>query len=325
LGLTDSVEPTVDVGVPTHGNSRFLRHSLDSVLAQTYTAWRLTISYNGMPGDDVEAMVGPYLEDARIRFVPTGTEVSPAENATRALRPGDAPYVGLLHDDDLWDPDFLDLRVAFLEEHPTCGYVFSEGRHIDDVGKAFAANTAPLREGLQGRQQFLSLLYRRNVISTPTVLTRRAAYEAVGFWFREDLLFDDWEMWLRIAAQFDVGFLQRANASYRIHSDQKTRSRVSRLGEARLAFLDVADGLVPPDFPRVDRRRARSGAHYRAAYDALTRREVRHALSHLGRAFRAYPAAFADPKMAGLASAAFRHRLRQRALWKPAASRKHQT
>jgi glycosyltransferase involved in cell wall biosynthesis len=325
VGLTETAEPIVDVGIPTHGTPRFLKPSLDSVLGQSHTTWRLTVSYNGTPGDDVEAMVAPYLEDPRIRFVPTGTEVSPAENATRALRTGDAPYVGLLHDDDLWDPEFLARRVAFLEEHPTCGYVFSGSKYINDENRVLYTYDVPLREGLQDRQEFLSVLYRQNVIAVPTVLTRRAAYDAVGLRFEEDMLFDDWEMWLRIAVHFDVGFIDVADASYRIHTTQKTRSSVNRLGVHRLEFLDVADRLLPPDFPRVDRRRARSGAHYRAAYDAVTRREIRRAVSHVGQAFRAHPAAFADPKMAGLATAAFRFAVRQRTLWKPAASRKRDT
>jgi hypothetical protein len=67
----------------------------------------------------------------------------------------------------------------------------------------------------------------------------------------------------------------------------------------------------------VDKRRARSGAYCRAAFDAFGRRERRLALAFLGTAFRTYPLAVFDPKMAHLASAAMRFRSDQRALWKP--------
>ena len=309
-------EPLVDVGIPTHGRPRYLREALDSVLAQTFESWRLTISYNGPSGYDIRAIIDPYLSDPRVHFVATGTEVSAAQNATRAIQAGHAPYVALLHDDDRWDPGFLARRVSFLESNATCGFVFSHCNYIGEAGEVVYRYTVDLREGLQPQRRFLSALYRQNVIAMPTVLSRRSAYETVGLDFSESLLFDDWEMWLRIAARFDVGFVDVCDANYRIHTAQKSHDVLSRMGEHRLALLDEVDRLLPPDFPAVDKRRARSGAYFRASYDAFTRGEQRRAVADLVSAFRASPAALLDPKMAALAFSALKFRVRQRALWK---------
>ena len=104
----------------------------------------------------------------------TGTEVSAPQNATRAIQGGRAPYVGLLHDDDRWDRDFLSRRVSFLESHKTCGLVFSNCNYIGGAGEVVYGYTPNLHEGLQPRRTFLRTLYRQNVIATPTVLTRRS-------------------------------------------------------------------------------------------------------------------------------------------------------
>jgi glycosyltransferase involved in cell wall biosynthesis len=311
------LEPIVDVGIPTHGRPRYLREAVESVLAQTFDRWRLTISENGHGGGDVEAILDPFLADPRVRLVATGAAVSPARNATNAVQAGRAPYVAILHDDDRWDPGFLARRVAFLESNPTCGFVFSHCNYIGAEGNAAIPFATGVRDGIQPRAAFLRSLYRRSVIAMPTVLSRRAAYEAVGPAFRESLQFDDYEMWLRIAARFDVGFLDVRDASFRIHTAQRSYAGLSRMGEHRLELLDEVDRWLPPDFPVVDKRRARSGAYLRAAYDAFGRRERRRAVAYLGAAFRTYPLAVFDPKMAGLASAAMRFRADQRALWKP--------
>ena len=42
--------------------------------------------------------------------------------------------MALLHDDDLWAPEFLERRVAFLDANPSCGLVFSVADFIDDQG-----------------------------------------------------------------------------------------------------------------------------------------------------------------------------------------------
>ena len=132
-------------------------------------------------------------------------------------------------------------------------------------------------------------------------------------------------MWLRIAVRFDVGFLDVYDADYRIHTAQTTHEAFSRMGEHRLEFLDEVDRWLPPVIPRVDRRRARSGAHFRASYDAFGRGERRSSAAELLSAFRSYPVAVLDPKVAGLAFAALRFRVRQRALWKltPAGPKTH--
>ena len=90
--------------------------------------------------------------------------------------------------------------------------------YIGGAGEVVYGYTPNLHEGLQPRRTFLRTLYRQNVIATPTVLTRRSAYDAVGPDFSESLRFDDWEMWLRIAVRFDVGFLDVYDADYRIHT-----------------------------------------------------------------------------------------------------------
>jgi glycosyltransferase involved in cell wall biosynthesis len=315
-------EPVVDVGIPTHGRPQYLRETVESVLAQTLTSWRLTISENGAEGAVISGMLEPYLSDPRVNLVSTGSAVSAPQNATRAIQAGHGRYVALLHDDDRWDPGFLSRRVSFLELYKTCGLVFSHCNYIGEAGDIVYRYTANLREGLQPRRTFLRTLYRQNVIAAPTVLTRRSAYDAVGPAFSEPLLFDDWEMWLRIAAHFDVGFLDVYDADYRIHTSQSSHDGLSRMGEHRLELLDEVDRWLSLDVPAIDRKRARSGAHFRASYDALLRGERRRSAAQLLRALRSYPFAVLDPEVGRLGFAALRFRVRQRALWKGAARKR---
>ena len=59
-----------------------------------------------------------FTDDPGFTLVATGRNLGPAANWTRLIQQGSAPYVTLLQDDDVWDPDFLARRVAFLERHP---------------------------------------------------------------------------------------------------------------------------------------------------------------------------------------------------------------
>ena len=306
----------VDVGIPTFGEPRFLAEAIESVLSQTFTGWQLTISENGPGSAAVAAVVEPYLADPRVRYVTTGANLGGPRNSTRLIQSGSAPYVALLHDDDRWAPEFLERRVAFLDANPSCGLVFSVANLIDDRGSVIHRFKVRLPAGMQERRRFLRALYVHNFIGFLTALVRRRCYKAVGPEFDDNLVFYDYEMWLRIASRCDVGYLGGiADSLYRIHSGQTTYEIEGSVGEHRLALLDAADEILPADFPSTDRRRARSAALLRVAYDSLERGDRRRAAAHLRAALRQYPIALLDPRLAALALVSIWRRTVLRRAW----------
>jgi glycosyltransferase involved in cell wall biosynthesis len=313
--VTETREVTVDIGIPTYGQPAFLAQAIESVQAQSTSAWRLTVSENGSGSEYVKDVVEPYLADSRVRYVATGSNLGGAGNSTSLIRAGHAPYVALLHDDDRWEPEFLERRLAFLAANSDCGLVFSCCDFIDDRGTVVHRFAPRLHEGPQPRRSFLRKLYRRNVICIPTVLVPRRCYEAVGPVFNEKVLFYDYEMWIRIAGRFAVGFLNVFDAGYRIHRAQTTHSVDSHLGEHRLALLDAVEPALPENFPSLDRRRARSGALLRIAVEDFERGDRHASFAHLRSALREYPLCPVDPRLAALVISSMRRRALQRKLW----------
>ena len=205
------------------------------------------------------------LGDPRIRFRAVGERIGPARAMTRLIQEGTAPYVALLHDDDLWLPDFLERHVAFLEAAPTCGLVFSGNLVIDEVGRVIGRSEFVLPEGVHPPETFVPLERRRNLIATPTVLVRRAAYVAAGAFFDERFpTVFDYEMWLRPACRVPVGYRASHDACYRLHSSQITTSAGWRHRSRELLLLDehvealvkASEAKIPPDTAARRRRRA---------------------------------------------------------------------
>jgi glycosyltransferase involved in cell wall biosynthesis len=297
---------SVDVGIPTYGSPTYLGEAIESVLGQTRADWRLLISEDGAGSPEVAAVVGRYASDGRIGFRSTGTHVGAAANLTGLIREGTAPYVAILHDDDRWEPGFLDARVRFLDAEPECGLVFSGNTDIDARGATTGRSSFSLAEGLQERESFVPLLFGRNVISAPTVVVRRSAFEALGRGFDERFpVMYDYEMWLRLALRFPVGFLARWDAAYRRH-DRQTTFLARGTGAEWLRLLDHFDELAAavPGRLRVSDRR-RSAAFLSAALDALEDRRPADAWQLTTSALRAHPPSVLDPRLcaalAGLA------------------------
>jgi hypothetical protein len=302
-----SSEVLVDVGIPTVGRRpAFLREAVESVLAQTFGRWRLFVSANGVELHDLKRALGSDLEDPRIGLRPTDEIVSAAENHSRLFGFGDAPYVAVLHDDDRWLPTFLERRVSFLEDHRDCALVFSGHFDIDEQGKRTAESEHPFAEGEHPPAEVVPILVRSNVLGPPLVLLRRSACEAVGGTFDHrfrDLY--DWEMWLRLAARFPLGYLHGHDAEYRVHPGQLSASPT--WGEQRLLLLDSVATLdsdgVGTGLSRGEREQALADAALAAALDAATQGDRRRALRHLGKALRTRPRALLSLRPLAIAAA----------------------
>lgn len=295
----------VDVGIPAYKRTTYLLQALESVLAQTFTDFRVTISDNGPGGGDVERAIQPYLEDRRVSYVSTGG-VPQHENLSRLIRTGEAPYVALLHDDDVWDPDYLERRVEFLDAHPECALVFSSNYQLDEEGRRSDNKKLALREGVLAPEEFLPVLYERNPVAPPTPVVRRSAYEAVGPAFTDELRrYFDYEMLFRLGARFPVGYLDVRDCGYRLHKGSVT-SASRHFGEEHLRSLDVAERIVAAERPglRFDpdmRARVRSFYSLRASMDLLEQGNRRGALRHLVNAVRLRPRMLGDVRFAASA------------------------
>jgi glycosyltransferase involved in cell wall biosynthesis len=305
-------QAAVDVVIPTYGSADYLPQAIESVLGQSYERWRLRIFDNGPGGGAAASAMAPYLSDPRVEAITTGSLLPQTENWNRCIQVGDAPYVAMLHDDDYWDADVLGRRVAFLEAHPGCALVFSSMRDVDEHGRTLIEVPHRLPEGLHEPLEFVPLLLEEQLIGSPTPLVRRAAYEAVGPVFSEQVRRSaDWDMWLRIALRHPVGYLAVRDCSRRIHASSYT-SAASRgiWGQEEIAVVDRFEQLVERELPQVEwplraRRRRRASGHLIWALDALEEGDRRGARSQLAAAVRTHPPAVLDPRVgAGIAALA---------------------
>jgi glycosyltransferase involved in cell wall biosynthesis len=142
-------------------------------------------------------------------------------------------WVHLLHQDDLVAPGFYEKLKAGTESPAAPGLMYCRHAFIDAQGRQLglsdldAASSGCVPDPLPN-------MARKQLIQTPSVVVRRATYEALGG-FRPDLCYTlDWEMWCRIAKDFPVWFEPAVLASYRVHGSAAT-SRLRSSGE------DIAD------------------------------------------------------------------------------------
>jgi glycosyltransferase involved in cell wall biosynthesis len=210
----------VTVAIPTYNRSALTRRAIESVVAQTFSDWVLVVIDNAS-SDDTEAMVRSF-GDPRIRFERNEVNIGHRRNITKALRAGTAtpglatPYTAVLFSDDVFYPENLARKVAFLEAHPEVGLVHSAYRLLD-------------REGTVLRESATMAFAADGVVESSTEFVRRSFRDPCRVWYsaavlrsdiaahlesrEQDHPADDHRTWLEAGLRAPVGYLDAPLAS----------------------------------------------------------------------------------------------------------------
>jgi glycosyltransferase involved in cell wall biosynthesis len=226
-----TVRPLWSVMIPTYNCANYLRETLASVLAQDLgpELMQIEVVDDCSTLDDPEAIVKELAGD-RVSFYRQPQNVGHIQNFDTCLQRSRGRLIHLLHGDDLVMPGFYNKLQAGFDRHPEIGAAFSRHVFIDEL-----TNWTKLSDLEQTHSgiltNWLEKIAVRQLIQTPSIVVRREVYERWGGFDRRMKCWgEDWEMWVRIAAQYPVWYESQPLAQYRQSSTSLT-GKTLRTGE----------------------------------------------------------------------------------------------
>lgn len=229
--MGEAPDGRVLVVVPLFNGAQFLDQTLQSVIAQSHTAFDVVIVDDGSQDDGVEKALRWADRDARISVhvkEPTGI-ASTRNYALAAAVPG-APYVVFLDQDDVLPPDFFSRATALLRARPDAVGAAALVDLIDPVGTpfdhgSFAAEMLGAADRphssvdvVSGQGVCFEELFLHNRLCPPScVVLRLDVVVSVGGADPSYVVADDWDLMLRVLRHGPVLFLSGARVGYRRH------------------------------------------------------------------------------------------------------------
>jgi glycosyltransferase involved in cell wall biosynthesis len=196
------MSPVVSIIVPTFNRLRFLRKTLASVFEQTFEDWELLIADDGS-GAETRAYLQSIDSPPRVRVLWLPHSGKPAAARNAALREAKGEYVAFLDSDDLWTPEKLQTQIASLRGRAGRHWGYTRFVLVDESGNPTdwqRSRSWPVPDGWI----FDNLVKSETVIAVPSVVVSRELLQRVGG-FDEDLVMcEDYDLWLRLAAQSEV-------------------------------------------------------------------------------------------------------------------------
>jgi len=237
-------KPQVSVVMVVCNVDRFLAESIESILGQTFQDFEFIIVDFGST-DNSKSVISSYAaKDSRVKFhIIPSCGLAEARNASCLLAQGQ--YIAIMDADDVSAPDRLMCQIDFMEQHPEVSVLGGAVEWIDAAGRALITWGNPV-----GDREIQSALLECCPLWQPTVLMRREAFVAIGGYRPPFAPAEDYDLWLRMAEQFQIANLKQVLLRYRIHPYQvsmrkRAQQTLGILG-ARVAASSRRNGIPDP-------------------------------------------------------------------------------
>lgn len=226
--MHNSMNPSIDVIIPLYNGAAFIGAALESVITQTYTPTHIIIVNDGST-DTGPAVAASYKTKTTIPITIIDQEnkgLSAARNT--GIRASTSDYIAFLDADDTWLPKKLEkqLEVSSKSDRSKLGLVYCLYDIIDSKGIVDPHGfVVRLDRSVRGTV-FAKLLSSNKILSSGSgVLIKRTVFATVGL-FNETLRFgEDWDMWLRIAEQYEIDYSDTLLVHIRRHGQNMTASK----------------------------------------------------------------------------------------------------
>lgn len=208
--------PKVSVVIPVYNCERYIGDAIHSVQAQTYPASEIIVVDDGS-SDGTAAAVQAC---SGVKYLRQQNRGEPAAR-NLGIQHAAGDLIAFLDGDDLWTPDKLALQIPCLQAHPAWAMIYSDMATFDDQGVIDGS----VKERFQitfPQGNIFRQLFQETLFGSGSVVVRKDVFHKVGMFDESLLVGSDYEMWLRIARHFEVGYVDKPLLMYRQHSSMST-------------------------------------------------------------------------------------------------------
>jgi glycosyltransferase involved in cell wall biosynthesis len=239
--VVTTAPPVFSAIIPTFNRAGYLTQAIEGALEQQLPAggWAEVIVVDDESTDNTSEVAASFGE--RITYIRQPNRREGAARNTGAAR-AQGRFFAFLDSDDYWLPGKLAGDLARFELPDRPALVYSRGRNVDPLDRTLGERNLPKPQG-----DVFWALAREAFMPMSTVAVRADAFRGCGGFVEDRDLSGtaDWELWLRLAGRWPVGFVDQTATCIRVH-DRNMSADPSYMERAMLAGVRhvLADPVV---------------------------------------------------------------------------------
>ncbi len=223
----------VSIIISTYNRADLLPNAIECLLSQTRVPDEIIVVDDGSMDDtqDVLKQFGPPV----ISVWQSNQGLSAGRNKGLELATGD--LIAFLDSDDLLFPDSIEKRAAILEAQPEYDVVYSNVELVTGSGKVHGLYSQ-VRPGPRPTGNIYIQLAQYNLMPVHAFMFRRTCLDVTGVFDTQLYGMQDYDLWLRMAAQFKFYYLDEPLAQYVQHETMMTIKKNREMMADRLIIQD---------------------------------------------------------------------------------------
>jgi glycosyltransferase involved in cell wall biosynthesis len=237
MNIPIEYSPIISVIIPAYNCQKTIKATIESVLKQTFADFELIVINDGSQDKTLEIV--SQINDPRLKlfsFDNAGANIS----RNRGLKYAVGEFVSFLDADDLWTPEKLESQLQALQANPQASVAYSWTNCIDEQGQFLRRGTYIAATG----NVYAQLLVINFLESGSNPLIRREALITVGSFDESLPAGQDWDIYLRLAANYHFVPVPFPQILYRISSGSLS-TNVVRQEAACLTVIEQAYNQAP--------------------------------------------------------------------------------
>ena len=203
----------VSVVIPVYNAEAFLEETLLSVINQTYPNIEIVAVDDGSKDGSI-AILEKYKEHVRIIKQPNSGAATARNKGVQEAR---GEWIAFVDADDIWDLNKIEKQMKLSNDY--------QWSYTDTV---FVGGVNDGHRDSDFTKKYLGDVFENivcsNFVSTSTVLINRDVFMEAGGFDTSIYSVEDWDLWIRVAAKYPLGYINEPLVKYRIHSSSTSRS-----------------------------------------------------------------------------------------------------
>ncbi len=236
----------VSVILTTYKRSdKIVKRAIDSVLNQTYKNWELFV-VDDSPCDYADRkavieLVDGY-KDKRIRYVPLEKNMGACFARNKGIELSSGEYICFLDDDDVWVKEKLTKQVDKFERvDDKTALIYCGAEYFDEQKEKYIEHKNIYKRGYL----FDELIIKNFIGGSSFPMVRSKVLKELGGFDVELLSAQDLDMWLRIAKNYKIDYVEEPLVIYYKHRGEQisktTKKRIQGMEqkiEKNKSYLD---------------------------------------------------------------------------------------
>ncbi len=211
--------PVMSVAMSVYNNAPYLAEAIESVLAQTFTAFEFLIVNDGSTDGSAAIIDSFAARDKRIKALHQPNR-GLVFSLNRLIEDANTPWIARMDGDDVAEPKRFERQWDWLIHHPDHGVLGTWIMEIDAEGDILPHDTrTPIHH-----DHFEGSICKGPLFHHPTVMMRKDIVQAAGGYHAAFRHCEDYDLWLRLLSRTKMANLPEQLVRYR-RTDGQVSSR----------------------------------------------------------------------------------------------------